>query len=139
MRVLLHFQSAHSHNLKCNVILSQLIRLYRLHSDLSQAGLAMYIFIKLMGKLRALKPHTARFIWRKFLNWLRRPPNETAPPLTYSGTLSLYLPNNTYHNPFQRAITNFLYSLSESDKVYLGKLRVIERSGRSIGASLFFA
>ena len=45
LRVLLDFQSAHSFNLKCNVVLSQLIRIYRLYSDLSKAGEAMNIYL----------------------------------------------------------------------------------------------
>jgi hypothetical protein len=137
LRVLLDFQSAHSFTLKCNVVLSQLIRMYRLHSDLTQAGEAMYIFMQLMINFRHLKRRVARLIWCKFMTWLSRqctrlPAVERPWGLNY---LALYLPNNCERDPIKRIFSAFLGSLEENDQLYLPKLRVTERAGRSLGLS----
>ena len=136
MRVLLDFESAHSFTLKCNVVLSQLIRIYRLHSDLSKAGEAMYLFIQLMVNFRHLTRQTARKIWRKFLNWLTKQcgalvASELVP---CQPNVSFYLPNNCILDPIKRVVREFVQSLEEKDRL---KVSVKERAGRAMGRSLF--
>jgi hypothetical protein len=137
LQVLLDFNSAHSYSLKCNVILSQLIRIYRLNSNLIIAGQSMYIFIKLMTALRNLSPRTARKIWGRFLNWLHRqgsprPPTRIIP-------LQLTLPNNVIDIPFRKAYANFAQSLSHTDELALGALHVRNSVNFNLGRSLFVA
>ena len=135
LRVLLHFDSAHSHSLKFNVVISQLIRFYKLNSDLVSAGEQMYIFIQLMIQFRNLPRHTARLIWNRFLTWLRN----INSPKNFNRYLpiSLYVPNNTYTRPFKMLLRNFLDSLTATDREKVGDLRVRERSGMPLGRTLF--
>ena len=135
LRVLLHFGSAHSNILKQNVVLSQLIRIYRLNTDLRLAGESMYIFIQLMIRFRNLKPRTARSIWTKFLNWLRRQGRKSE----VRDSLPLLVANNVFTQPFKRALDLFANSLSHSDQLKLGNLSVREQSGRALGQALFYA
>jgi hypothetical protein len=69
--VLLHRQSSHSASIKDGVILSQLRRFLRLHTDYTEAGLCMRTFMKLMVRLRGLPDRRARFLWSKFVNSIR--------------------------------------------------------------------
>jgi hypothetical protein len=69
--VLIHQQSSQCRGIKEGVILGQLRRLMRLHTDFTEAGRCMHIFIKLMVKFRGLTTRRARFIWHKFLRSIR--------------------------------------------------------------------
>jgi hypothetical protein len=69
--VLLHQRSAHSRSVKDGVILSQLQRFLRLHTNYTEAGRCMLIFTKLMIRLRGLSPRRARRLWSTFLNKIR--------------------------------------------------------------------
>jgi hypothetical protein len=69
--VLLHQRSAHSPSVKDGVILAQLQRFLRLHTNYVEAGRCILIFTKLMVRLRGLHPRRARRLWSTFLNKIR--------------------------------------------------------------------
>jgi hypothetical protein len=69
--VLLHQQSSHSRGIKDGVILSQLQRLLRLHTNYTEAGRCMFVFMKAMVRHRGLSPRRARRLWNAFLNKIR--------------------------------------------------------------------
>jgi hypothetical protein len=69
--VLLHQQSDHRRCIKDGVILSQLQRFMRLHTNYTEAGRCMRIFMKMMVRLRGLSPRRARRLWGTFLNKIR--------------------------------------------------------------------
>jgi hypothetical protein len=69
--VLIHQQSAQCRGIKEGVILCQLRRMMRLHTDFIEAGRCMHTFIKLMVKFRGLTTRRARFIWQRFLRSIR--------------------------------------------------------------------
>ena len=69
--VLLHHQSAHKTGIKDAVILSQLHRFLRLHTNYAEAGRCMYIFMRLMIQLRGLHSRRARHLWSVFINKIR--------------------------------------------------------------------
>ena len=138
LRVLLDFSSAHSFSLKCSVVLSQLIRFYRLHSDLKEAGRAMFVFIKLMIIHRQLKPLVARAVWKRFLKWLRTPRQQVNERSEKFLNLALFMPNNTFTNPLKRSIEQFYASLQEKDQSKLGPLQIKQLAGRTLGRQLFF-
>jgi hypothetical protein len=137
LRVLLDFRSAHSASQKSNIILSQLIRIYRLHTDLSVAGNHMYVFVQLMIKLRSLQQRTARSIWTRFIDWLRR--QDAPAKQRANGFVALAVANNVFQQPFRRAVISFSNSLSHQDQQRVQGLGIRETSGRSIGSLLFTA
>ena len=69
--VLLHHKSAHTVSIKDGVILSQLRRFLRLHTNYAEAGRCMYVFMRLMVQLRGLSPRRARFLWSTFKRKIR--------------------------------------------------------------------
>jgi hypothetical protein len=69
--VLLHRTSAHKTAIKDGVILSQLLRFLRLHTNYTEAGRCMYVFMHLMILLRGLSSRRARFLWSCFINKIR--------------------------------------------------------------------
>jgi hypothetical protein len=140
LKVLIDFQSSHSFQLKRNVVLSQLIRTYRLHSDLQLAGESMYIFIQLMVKIRHLTCPTARKIWKNFIIWLTKQCQPTlgqAKSYENQRPLTLLVHNNSFSNPFKRIIGQFCDTLAISDQEKLQKILIKERAGLALGRSLF--
>jgi hypothetical protein len=69
--VLLHHHSAHQASIKDGVILSQLCRILRLHTNYTEAGRCMHIFMWLMVRLRGLRSRRARLLWSTFANKIR--------------------------------------------------------------------
>lgn len=137
LRILLDFNSAHSTSLKTNIVLSQLIRIYRLHTDLSVAGNSMYVFIQLMINLRGLQQRTARRIWTRFISWVGR--QGTPAKKRPESFVALTVANNVFQQPFRRAIISFSHSLSHQDQQCVEGVGIREISGRSIGSLLFTA
>lgn len=70
LRVLLHAHSAHSAAVKRNVMCSELIRIYRLSSNLKTAGKQMREFMYLMRTVQQFKHQQIRLTWLKFKQWL---------------------------------------------------------------------
>ena len=69
--VLLHHRSAHTSGIKDGVIVSQLRRYLLLHTNYTEAGRCMYVFMHLMIQLRDLSPRRARFVWSVFVKKIR--------------------------------------------------------------------
>ena len=69
--VLLHHKSAHTRGVKDGVVLSQLCRFLRLHTNYVEAGRCMYTFMRLMVRLRGLSSRRARSLWSTFLKKIR--------------------------------------------------------------------
>ena len=143
LKVLLHFQSAHSASLKKNIVLSQLIRCYRLSSDLVLAGTQMWQFVQLMKELRWLPKRTARQIWNKFEQWLKREQvkkvvvEDRAAVETRLRPATLWLTNNVYTRPMCKTIAAFKKLLSASDQLKVYDTRVCSLTAKSIGAQCF--
>jgi hypothetical protein len=138
LRVLLHYNSAHSARTKQNVILAQLIRIFRLNTNLTLAGKQMRMFILLMRKLRALPARTARKIWLRFRSWLAKllQPVTTAKPKRQK-TTTLWLGNNTYLKPFKLAVREFQTLLTETERQRLGELQVQAKAAVNFGRTLY--
>ncbi len=99
----------------------------------------MYVFIQLMIKFRHLKRQTARIIWNKFENWLKKRVEgvPAAGERERKSELSLFIPNNCVAAPIKRVLEEFFEGLDDNEKSEVQKLSVKERSGRSLGLSLF--
>jgi hypothetical protein len=83
--VLLHRRSAHCARIKDGVIISQMCRFLRLHTDYAEAGRCIKTFIMLMRRFRGLSSTRARALWNKFRHGIlsgciRVTPNDTRTP-----------------------------------------------------------
>jgi hypothetical protein len=132
--------TAHATSLKINILLSQLIRVYRLSADLETAGYEMRMFMQLMIKLRRLPPRKARLVWRKFKIWLSRqnkmghvkmPPTDR--PVT------LWLTKNVGANSFCKAIERFIERLPPQESRKLLNPRTSAQSASNTRNRLFKA
>lgn len=82
LSVVLHAQSAHTLSLKINVLSSELIRIYRLNSDVHRAGYQMREFLYLMRKVQMVKHRVTRRAWSAFKHWLLKQANPLRPPIS---------------------------------------------------------
>jgi hypothetical protein len=138
LKISTHFHSAQSQSIKSSIILSQYIRIYRLSTDLHEAGIQMRTFAQLMMRLQKFPPRTLRQVWQKFKHWLHRQNN--ADGTNDSRNLrppNLWLPNCTFLKPFRDTINVFKSALPTNDAARLKQVSVKCVSGRSIGVRCF--
>src|SRR5262249_10299362 len=67
LRVLLHYNSAHSVSVRHAVVYGQLLRIFRLCSDVATAARYTKEFLLLMRIVHALPHRSMRKIWNRFL------------------------------------------------------------------------
>ncbi len=72
---------------------------------MSVAGNHMYVFVQLMIKLRSLQQRTARSIWTRFIDWLRR--QDAPAKQRANGFVAMAVANNVFQQPFRRAVNSF--------------------------------
>jgi hypothetical protein len=137
LNVLLHFQSSHSPSLKQNIVLSHFIRIYKLSSNLEEAGYKMREFVYYMTRLRGLNNRIASQIWRRFLKWLESYLTSYSERSHYERPATLYVSNNVFVNPFRKAIQLFTSSLSIEDQLKVGPTCVRTLTDRNIGVQCF--
>jgi hypothetical protein len=126
LQVLLHYQSAHSTSLKLNIVLSQLIRVYRLSTDLIQAGWEMRMFVKLMTEIRGLPQRKARWVWRRFKKWLYRENQTEQCKTSPTRPVTLWLTNNTISKAFCNTLNPFLEELHPRERRKLQRSNGVE-------------
>ena len=77
---------------------------------------------------RALKPRTARTVWSKYLDWVKRT-QITKREKSETRAISLIIPNNIFASSIKNTLTLFVQSLTFEEQVGLPALN----GNRSLG------
>jgi hypothetical protein len=150
--VLLHHKSAHTTSVKDGVILSQLRRFLRLHTNYTEAGRCMYVFMRLMVQLRGLSPRRARFLWSTFKNKIRsgsillgRQPartnqdvlrrNDTV--LRFSRSIRIPVPPTVRRKRIHLILDDFLNQLNAQQRARLRSMVLCNSTPPPLGVTLF--
>jgi hypothetical protein len=150
--VLLHHCSAHQSSIKYGVILSQLRRFLRLHTNYAEAGRCMHTFMWLMVHLRGLRSRRARFLWSTFTGKIRsgaiclgRAPANTANGLQeqenrrrhFGNYVRLPVPPTVRRKRIQLLLNDFLAQLDAQQRAGLRNITVVDTAPPPLGVILF--
>jgi hypothetical protein len=150
--VLLHHKSAHTASIKDGVILSQLRRFLRLHTNYTEAGRCIYVFMRLMVQLRGLSPRRARFLWATFKNKIRagsiplgrQPPRDTLAmterkdaALRFCRSIRIPVPSTVRRKRLRQVLDDFLNQLNAPQREHLRNIVVYNSTSPPLGVTLF--
>lgn len=145
--VLLHRKSAHKTSVKDGVILSQLRRFLRLHTNYTEAGRCMYVFMHLMIQLRGLTSRRARFLWSSFINKIRsgaiplahQSPRNDADESTLRFVRSVHIPIPALvrWKRIRLILSQFLDQLNAQQRASLRNIMLYSIAPLPLGVALF--
>jgi hypothetical protein len=150
--VLLHHKSAHTVSIKDGVILSQLRRFLRLHTNYAEAGRCMYVFMRLMVQLRGLSPRRARFLWSTFKRKIRfgsiplgRQPARNAQHVLerkdyvfrFCRSIRIPIPPTVRRKRIHLVLDAFLNQLNAPQRAHLRNIVLSSSTPPPIGVTLF--
>jgi hypothetical protein len=146
--VLLHGRSAHSSRIKDGVINSQLRRFLRLHTNYTEAGRFMYVFMKLMVRLRGLHARRARLLWNRFISGIRAGTisigstsgpvlSKQLRPNRYIRRIHLAVPPTIRWKRIRSVLCDFESLLNAPQRSIMRGIHLYSKSSAPIGVALF--
>ena len=139
LRVVLHFDSCHPWFLKTNVLLSQLIRFWRLCTDPLVAAEEINVFLHCMSTFRHVPHRTIRNALSRFVKWICRDliTQHTQHPFRASNKQACRrsickLPFNLIEKPILVALRSIYERLTHSEQQYLGRPSVYNQQSRPL-------